>query len=85
MKIEVCPVCGQDYIYHVLIVPLNRMPAWVCPECEAFWISEKHEYTAPRETYPAYMERHGLNGTWEELEIVFPQADDFAPEKNNSE
>lgn len=79
MNLEICPICSQDWVYVVRVVPLNKMPAWICPECDAFWDETTHGGPYHHENYGVYMERHGLKGTWDNLEIILPKAEDFDP------
>lgn len=73
---NLCPICEQDCIYSVFIIPLGRQRAWLCGECEAFWLPEARGCPSEYERYPAFMRRHGLPGTWDQLEIISPEAEE---------
>ena len=79
MIAETCPICGQDWVYVVRVIPLNREPGWICPECDAFWDTTTHGNRNHHESYGTYMEQRGLKGTLDNLEIISPKTEDFDP------
>lgn len=84
MSLEICPICGQDWLYVVRVVPLNKQLAWICPECDAFWDETTRAIPRHHESYGAYMEKRGLEGTWDNLEVVTPKPGDFSSKQANS-
>ena len=54
-----CPRCGQDEVQRCTI-PELRVSGWLCPECEALWLSDKVQPTG-FEQLEVFLEDHGLD------------------------
>jgi len=53
-----CPRCGEDEVRRCTI-PALHVSGWLCPECEALWLSDDVQPTG-FEQLEVYLEDRGL-------------------------
>jgi hypothetical protein len=53
-----CPRCGQDEVQRCRIAEID-VSGWLCPECEALWLSDDVRPTG-FEQLEVYLEDRGL-------------------------
>lgn len=54
----VCPSCRQSYVQAVRVLPLSGLPAWICDECDAFWLESPDENPSAYIQFPDFMLNH---------------------------
>ena len=59
----VCPSCRQSYLQAVYVLPLDRLAAWICDECEAFWLERPDENPSAYVRLSEFMREHCLTGS----------------------
>ncbi|HTH60314.1 MAG TPA: zf-TFIIB domain-containing protein [Paraburkholderia sp.] len=65
----ICPRCKQDEIVEARIKANGRL-IYICPECDATWLSN-HEISFHNFfDYGTYMQSIGLSQLWDELEVT---------------
>ena len=65
-----CPRCGQDWLIHVRLVPLN-LDAIRCPDCEALWLTAEEIGPASFVDYNTFMMQRGRVNPQGKGEIEF--------------
>lgn len=65
----ICPRCEQDYVVEARIKANGRL-IYICPECDATWLSNTEIGSGKFQDYGTYMESIGLSQLWDELEVV---------------
>ncbi len=65
----ICPRCEQDEIVEARIKAIDRL-IYICPECDATWLSSDEVSPSNFVDYGTYMKSIGLSQLWDELEII---------------
>lgn len=65
----ICPRCNQDDVVEARI-KANGNFIYVCPECDATWLSNAEISFGQFQDYGTYMESIGLSRLWDELEVI---------------
>lgn len=65
----ICPRCEQDEIVEAKIKANGRL-IYVCPECDATWLSADQIGAHGFLDYGTYMKGIGLSQLWDELEVI---------------
>ena len=65
----ICPRCEQDEIVEAKIKANGRL-IYVCPECDATWLSVDQISVPGFLDYGTYMKGIGLSQLWGELEAI---------------
>ncbi|WP_157288465.1 zf-TFIIB domain-containing protein [Uliginosibacterium gangwonense] len=65
----ICPRCEQDYIVEARIKG-NGSLIYICPECDATWLSSDEISSSNFFDYGTYMKSIGRSQLWDELEIT---------------
>ncbi len=63
-----CPRCEQDDVLRV-IVKKNNQELFVCPECEASWLSANNIKDENFFDFVSYMRTLELRGSWSDVII----------------
>lgn len=65
----ICPRCEQDEIVEAKIKALGKL-IYICPECDATWLSKDEISAQGFLDYGTYMKEMGRSQLWDELEVV---------------
>ncbi|WP_081070687.1 zf-TFIIB domain-containing protein [Burkholderia stagnalis] len=65
----ICPRCEQDEILEARIKANGRV-IYICPECDATWLSSGEIRSGNFFDYGTYMKSMGLSQLWDELEVI---------------
>jgi transposase-like protein len=65
----ICPRCEQDEIVEAKIKANGRL-IYLCPECDATWLSVDKIGASGFLDYGTYMKGIGVSQLWDELEII---------------
>nr|WP_080427263.1 zf-TFIIB domain-containing protein [Burkholderia ubonensis] len=65
----ICPRCEQDEVVEARI-KVNERVIYICPECDATWLSSGEIGSGNFFDYGAYMKSIGSSQLWGELEVV---------------
>ena len=65
----ICPRCEQDEIVQARIKVNGRL-IYICPECDATWLSSHKISSGNFSDYGTYMKSIGLSQLWDELEVI---------------
>ncbi|KUY78380.1 hypothetical protein WS46_21215 [Burkholderia sp. RF4-BP95] len=65
----ICPRCEQDEIVEARI-KANERVIYICPECDATWLSSSEISSGSFFDYGTYMKSIGLPQLWDELEVI---------------
>ena len=65
----ICPRCQQDNVVKAMI-KANKTIIFICPECDATWLSIESIGFPGFVDYGTYMKGIGLSMLWDELEVV---------------
>lgn len=65
----ICPRCEQDYIVEARISAIGKL-IYICPECEAIWLSKNEIHSQGFLDFGTYMNEMGRSQLWDELEAI---------------
>lgn len=65
----ICPRCEQDEIFEAKIKANGRL-IFICPECDAMWLSDSKIGGDSFLDYGSYMKSIGLSQSWDELDVM---------------
>jgi Zn-finger nucleic acid-binding protein len=65
----ICPRCEQDEIVKAKIKKIDQL-IYICPECDATWLSNERIGIESFLDYGTYMKQIGQPQIWDELEVI---------------
>jgi uncharacterized Zn finger protein len=67
VEMKQCPTCKQGLIHEVRI-KLNNKIAYLCDECDAFWLQKDDLVHGKEVDFWVYMQDLGLQPYWDNLD-----------------
>ncbi len=62
----ICPYCGQDYIWWVLLKQINQQ-ALMCSECDTVWTAPLGKLNETGRNFEDFMAARGQKADWREV------------------